>query len=131
ATHSNLAAVARTLPALAASLDPSNARPRASVRCTTPDRMPVAGPIPDWGFYGGAYDGLRTGRRQDYPAGVLRAGLYILSGLGSRGLVTAPYAAELISAELSGAPPPADIAVMEAVHPARFFIRDLKRARTA
>ena len=126
ATASNIAAVARALPDFANSLAASDARPRASVRCTTPDRLPVCGPLPDWGFYGGAYDDLRTGRRKDYPPAELRPGLFILSGLGSRGLVTAPYAAALLAAELAGAP--ADSTIMQALHPARFFIRDMKRA---
>ena len=126
ATRSNIAAVARTLPDLAATLDPAASRPRAAIRCTTPDRLPVVGPLPEWGFYGGAYDDLRTGMRRDYPPAELRPGLYILSGLGSRGLVTAPYAAALLAASLSGAP--ADSTILQALHPARFFIRDLKRA---
>ncbi len=114
------------MPGLAASFDPDRARPRASIRCTTPDRLPVCGPVPDWGFYGGAYDDLRTGRRRDYPEAEMRPGLFILTGLGSRGLVTAPYAASLLAAELLGAPTVSTI--MQALHPARFFIRDLKRA---
>ncbi|GJL93356.1 bifunctional tRNA (5-methylaminomethyl-2-thiouridine)(34)-methyltransferase MnmD/FAD-dependent 5-carboxymethylaminomethyl-2-thiouridine(34) oxidoreductase MnmC [Hyphococcus sp.] len=126
ATQSNIAAIARTMPDFAATLDPAQSRPRAAIRCTTPDRLPVAGPLPDWGFYSGAYDDLRTGKRQDYPAGELRPGLFILSGLGSRGLVTAPYAAALLAAELSGAA--TDSTFLQALHPARFFIRDLKRA---
>ena len=126
ATQSNIAAIARTMPDFAATLDPAQSRPRAAIRCTTPDRLPVAGPMPDWGFYRGAYDDLRTGKRRDYPPGEMRPGLYILTGLGSRGLVTASYAAALIVAELAGAS--ADSRVMQALHPARFFIRDLKRA---
>jgi len=126
ATNSNIAAVARTLPAFAATLNAVQSLPRASIRCTTPDRLPVAGPVPDWGFYGAAYDDLRTGKRRQYPRGEMRPGLFILTGLGSRGLVTAPYAAALIAAEMSGAP--TDSTILQALHPARFFIRDLKRA---
>lgn len=129
ATRSNIAAVARALPDLAARLDPDASRPRASVRCTTPDRLPVAGPVPDWGFYAGAYDRLRYGRKKTYPPGEAVPGLYILTGLGSRGLVTAPLAAAMIAAEMTGAPAPVDIGVSQALHPARFFIRDLKRSR--
>lgn len=129
ATASNIAAVARTMPELASSLDPATSRPRASVRCTTPDRLPVVGPLPDWAFYGAAYDDLRLGKQKDYPPARMREGLYILTGLGSRGLVTAPLAAAIIAAEMTGAPSPVDIGVAEALHPARFFIRDYKRAR--
>ncbi len=129
ATESNIAAVAKILPDLAAGLDPAASRARVSVRCTTPDRLPVVGPIPDRDFYAGAYDGLRTGRQADYPQGVALPGLYALTGLGSRGLVTAPLCAAMIAAEISGAPAPVEADIAEALHPARFHIRDLKRNR--
>ncbi|WP_425409643.1 bifunctional tRNA (5-methylaminomethyl-2-thiouridine)(34)-methyltransferase MnmD/FAD-dependent 5-carboxymethylaminomethyl-2-thiouridine(34) oxidoreductase MnmC [Hyphococcus sp.] len=129
AAQSNIAAIARTLPDIAGALDPAASRPRASVRCTTPDRLPVAGPMPDWAFYGAAYDDLRLGKRKEYPRAQMRDGLYILTGLGSRGLVTAPLAAAMIVSELAGAPSPVDADVAQALHPARFFIRDYKRAR--
>ena len=120
ATNENIAA-------LGAALDAAASEPRASVRCQTPDRLPVAGPLPDWNFYGAAYDDLRLGKARDYPPGAVQPGLFILSGLGSRGLVTAPYAAALMIAEAGLAPFERDIA--EAIHPARFFIRDLKRSQ--
>ena len=129
ATRSNIKAVGQTFPERARKLDPEASIPRASIRCVTPDWMPVAGPMPDWGYYAGAYDGLRDGRRRDYPPGRILPGLYILSGLGSRGLVTAPLTAAMIAAEIAGAPAPVDYTVAEALHPARFFIRELKRAR--
>lgn len=126
-TRANIAALASEMPTLASALDPSASRPRAAVRCQTPDRMPVAGRLPDWSFYAGAYDGLRFGRRADYPIGRAVPGAYILAGLGSRGLLTAPFAAAMVAADMTGAP--ADSEIAEALHPARFFIRDLKRSR--
>jgi len=129
ATETNIKAVAAALPDLAAKLSPDMSQPRASIRCVTPDRMPVAGPLPDWGYYSGAYDALRAGRRKDYSPGQMQEGLFILSDLGSRGLVTAPLAAAMMAAEIAGAPAPIDTAVAEALHPARFFIRDLKRGQ--
>jgi tRNA 5-methylaminomethyl-2-thiouridine biosynthesis bifunctional protein len=125
ATRENIDAVAAVLPELATALDEKDSHPRAAIRCQTPDRLPVAGPRPDWNFYGAAYDDLRLGRQRDYPPGEVAPGLFILSGLGSRGFVTAPYAASLMVAEMTGAPFEREIA--EALHPARFFIRDLKR----
>jgi tRNA 5-methylaminomethyl-2-thiouridine biosynthesis bifunctional protein len=145
-TRANIAAVAETLPELAVKLTPAESTPRVSIRATTPDRLPIAGPLPDWEFYAQAYDGLHTGReggrimigapsragrRADYPRGEVLPGLYVLTGLGSRGFVTAPLAAAMIAAEMAGAPAPVDYAVAEALHPARFFIRDLKRAGAA
>lgn len=129
ATQTNLEAIARRLPDLVTGLSAAASRPRASVRCTTPDRLPIAGPVPDWGFYSGAYDGLREGRKGDYPPGESLPGFFILTGLGSRGLVTAPLLGAMLAAELSGAPSPVAADIAEALHPARFFIRDLKRSR--
>jgi tRNA 5-methylaminomethyl-2-thiouridine biosynthesis bifunctional protein len=131
ATRSNIEAVSQLLPDLASALTPEASIPRASIRCVTPDWMPVAGPMPDWGFYTGAYEGVRDGRLIDYPAGQTQPGLYILSGLGSRGLVTAPLCATIIAAEIAGAPSPVETSVAEALHPARFCIRELKRAKAS
>ena len=126
-TIENIEAVRTALPALAASLDSDAALPRAGLRCQTPDHLPVAGPLPDWNFYSGAYDDLRLGKPRDYPGSEVAPRLFILSGLGSRGLVTAPYCGALMVSEINGAPFEREIA--EALHPARFFIRDLKRSR--
>ena len=127
ATETTLEAVRRVRPDLVAGLDPKDSRPRVSVRCTTPDRLPVVGAAPDWAFYGSRYDGLRTGRREEYPKGETEPGLFILAGLGSRGFATAALSAAMIAAEIAGAPAPVEASLAEAVHPARFFIRDLKR----
>ena len=110
-------------------LKASESEPRASLRCQTPDQMPIVGPLPDWRYYAGAYDGIRQGKPVDYPLGLMRRGIFILSSLGSRGLVTAPLCAELIASALSGALSPVARDVREALHPARFFIRDLKRTK--
>lgn len=130
ATRANIDAVAAFAPDLAAGLEARAARPRASLRCQTPDRTPVAGPLPDLSYYAGAYDGVRRGLKREYPPGEMIPGTYILSGLGSRGLVTAPLAAAMILAEITGQPAPVDYEASQALHPARFFIRNLKRAQT-
>lgn len=129
ASESTIAAIGKVLPALAARLSPEDSHPRTSIRCVTPDRLPVVGGVPDWGYYSGAYDGLRTGKKQNYPIAQSLPGLFALTGLGSRGLMTAPLAAAMIAAEITGEPAPVDVETAEAVHPARFFIRDLKRGK--
>jgi tRNA 5-methylaminomethyl-2-thiouridine biosynthesis bifunctional protein len=126
ATEENIAAIRAALPDIGAPLAAGAAQPRAAIRCQTPDRLPVAGPLPDWHHCAAVYDDLRFGRSRDYPPARVAPGIFILAGLGSRGLVTAPLAAAMIAAEMVGAPVERDIA--EALHPARFFIRTLKRA---
>ena len=91
----NQASLAKIAPELANRLDLGSAYGRASVRLTTSDRMPLAGPI------------------------VGRPGLYCLGGLGSRGFTTAPYLAEHLVATACGEPSPLDRAVALAVSPAR------------
>ena len=101
--------------------------PRVAIRAQTPDQLPIVGPLPDWDAYGAAYDGLRNGQIQDYPPAPYQQNLWILNGLGSRGLVTAPYCAAIIAAMMQGQPLPVPAPVLNAIHPGRFFIRHLKR----
>lgn len=108
-------------------LDPATSRPRASVRCQTPDQLPIIGALPDWDQFGAEYDGLRTGVQKGYRLAQYQPRLWVFTGLGSRGLVTALYCAEMIAASIADAPCSAPRSVIEAVHPARFFIRALKR----
>lgn len=102
---------------------------RTAIRCQTPDRLPVVGALPDWGHFGAAYDDLRFGRQLDYAPAAYVPRVSILTGLGSRGLVTAPLCAEIIAAELAGAPAPVEREILDLLHPGRFFVRSLKRAQ--
>lgn len=128
ATKENLSAAQKILPEIADHLRLDEAIPRASFRCQTPDRLPIVGPLPDWQFYAKAYEGLRQGKQLPYPPGEFQPGIFVLSGLGSRGLVTAPLCADIIACALSGDPAPVDPSILEILHPARFFIRSIKRA---
>ncbi|MCY1183069.1 tRNA 5-methylaminomethyl-2-thiouridine biosynthesis bifunctional protein MnmC [compost metagenome] len=56
-------------------------------------------------------------------------GLYINSGHGSRGLITAPLSGELIAAWLDDEPLPVPRSVAEACHPNRFALRNLIRGK--
>jgi tRNA 5-methylaminomethyl-2-thiouridine biosynthesis bifunctional protein len=57
-----------------------------------------------------------------------RNGLYGLLGLGSRGLVWAPLAAELLAAQIAGEPLPLEGDLVDAVDPGRFLLRQLRRS---
>jgi tRNA 5-methylaminomethyl-2-thiouridine biosynthesis bifunctional protein len=78
----NLQLLAEVLPDIASRIAPDRLRGRAGVRMATPDRMPVAGPLP------------------------AAPGLYVLTGQGSRGFTTAPILAEHLAALIRGAPSP-------------------------
>ncbi|RZO69084.1 MAG: bifunctional tRNA (5-methylaminomethyl-2-thiouridine)(34)-methyltransferase MnmD/FAD-dependent 5-carboxymethylaminomethyl-2-thiouridine(34) oxidoreductase MnmC [Parvularculaceae bacterium] len=101
---------------------------RVSVRCQTPDRLPIVGAAPCWQHFATAYDDLRFGKTRNYQIANYQPGIFLLTGLGSRGLVTAPLCAAIIAQHLTGGPAPTSLDILHALHPGRFFIRDMKRA---
>ncbi len=102
---------------------------RAALRATTPDRHPIAGPLYDVNAAILAYEGLATGKKGDYPPAPYRDGLFALTGLGSRGLVTAPLLGAHIAALITGGVSPLTNDIAALVHPGRFLIRDIKRGK--
>lgn len=124
----NLAALAALAPETAASIDPARLQSRASLRATTPDRAPVAGLLPDAPAWLERYEGLAHGREIDTGvASPAHAGVYVIGGLGARGLTLAPLLAERIASEMCGEPAPLSQSALEAIHPARFLYRAFKR----
>ncbi|MDA7085879.1 bifunctional tRNA (5-methylaminomethyl-2-thiouridine)(34)-methyltransferase MnmD/FAD-dependent 5-carboxymethylaminomethyl-2-thiouridine(34) oxidoreductase MnmC [Pseudomonas sp. SA3-5] len=109
-------------------LDPAQLEGRAAFRCTSPDYLPIVGPLADRPAFLEAYAVLAKDARQvpDVPCPWLD-GLYINSGHGSRGLITAPLSGELIAAWLDAEPLPVPRDVAEACHPNRFALRTLIR----
>jgi tRNA 5-methylaminomethyl-2-thiouridine biosynthesis bifunctional protein len=103
---------------------------RAAFRCTSPDYLPIVGPLADRTAFLDSYAVLRKDARQipDTPCPWIE-GLYINSGHGSRGLITAPLSGELIAAWLDNEPLPLPRAVAEACHPNRFVLRQLIRGK--
>jgi len=118
----NLARLDAMLPGYAAGISPNTLGGRVGFRSVTRDRMPIIGPI-------AAADRAMA----DVPAATRLAdiprqdGLYGLLGLGSRGLVWAALAAELLAAQIEGAPLPLEGDLVDAVDPGRFLLRQLRR----
>lgn len=112
----------------AATLDPEQLQGRAAFRCTSPDYLPIVGPLADAKAFAESYAVLSKDARQvpDTPCPWLD-GLYINSGHGSRGLITAPLSGELIAAWLNDEPLPVPSDVAQACHPNRFALRALIR----
>lgn len=109
-------------------LDPAQLEGRAAFRCTSPDYLPIVGPLADSVAFAAAYAVLGKDARQvpDSPCPWLD-GLYVNSGHGSRGLITAPLSGELLAAWLNNEPLPVPRSVAEACHPNRFALRKLIR----
>ncbi|MGE8098922.1 bifunctional tRNA (5-methylaminomethyl-2-thiouridine)(34)-methyltransferase MnmD/FAD-dependent 5-carboxymethylaminomethyl-2-thiouridine(34) oxidoreductase MnmC [Pseudomonas fluorescens] len=109
-------------------LDPEQLQGRAAFRCTSPDYLPIVGPLADSQAFAQAYAALSKDARQvpDIVCPWLD-GLYVNSGHGSRGLITAPLSGELLAAWLDNEPLPLPRSVAEACHPNRFALRKLIR----
>jgi tRNA 5-methylaminomethyl-2-thiouridine biosynthesis bifunctional protein len=124
----NLAALAHIAPEIAASIDATTLRSRVSYRATTPDRAPIAGLLPDAPAWLAHHEGLAHGRAINANAPPpAHAGVYVLGGFGARGLTLAPLLGERIAAEMCGDIMPLPKNSLDAIHPARFLHRALKR----
>lgn len=104
---------------------------RSALRATTQDRHPMAGPLYDAQAATEAYAGLAKGARQNYPPAPYRNGRFVLTGLGSRGLVTAPILAAHVATQVCGGVSPLTRDIAEMVHPGRFLIRAIKRGKVS
>jgi len=102
---------------------------RAGIRASTPDHLPLAGPIIDRAHFQRHYADLHHGRYwQEYPPARPLPGLFVLGGLGSRGFTTAPWLAEQVVRQLCGeAIKGDDLAMLKSVHPNRFLFRQMQR----
>ncbi len=103
---------------------------RAAFRCTSPDYLPIVGPLADLPAFNQTYAALSKDARQvPDSACPWHDGLYVNSGHGSRGLITAPLSGELLAAWLDNEPLPLPRSVAEACHPNRFALRKLIRGK--
>jgi len=126
----NLAALDNVLPGLLSTSNDSEMGGRVAIRCTSSDRLPLIGALPEATFYASAYGDLRHGKPASvFPEAQYHPGLYVSVAHGSRGLTTCPYAAESVASEINDEPNCMPQSIEHALHPARFWIRHLKRGR--
>jgi tRNA 5-methylaminomethyl-2-thiouridine biosynthesis bifunctional protein len=131
----NLARLLALAPALHAALDADRLDPRAldgraGLRCSSPDYLPIVGPVVDAAAFASTYARLAHDATLtlDAPSPWVD-GLYVNTAHGSRGLITTPIAGELLAAYLENEPAPLPASVIEALHPSRFLLRALIRRR--
>ena len=127
ADQRNISQLQQYLPEMAERLV-SVASGHAAVRPTTSDRYPFAGGVPNLDDFKQDYAELRHGRpSQQYPTAKYEDGLFVLGGLGSRGLTTSAYCAHLLSKLVDNQANTMQGELLNTLHPARFLIRQLKR----
>jgi len=91
----NLARAESLLPGFTAGADAAGLTGHAALRASTPDRLPLVGPLGE-------------------------DSLHVLLGLGTRGLVWAPLCAELLASRLENEPLPVELDLALAVEAGRF-----------
>jgi len=104
-----------------------------AIRMTTPDRFPYVGGLADTEFYNKNYHDLHQGKQyKAYPNAEYIEGLFVLAGLGSRGLTTSGLCAKVLSDILGNdsvdEKSHRNQSIQENCHPARYIVKDLKRA---
>ena len=111
-------------------LDVSSLKGHAAFRCTSLDYLPLVGPVAAHDEFMQSYADLRKDARlplqQPCP---WHTGLYVNTAHGSRGLISAPLAAELLAAWIGNEPLPLALDIAQQCHPNRFAVRTLMRNR--
>jgi tRNA 5-methylaminomethyl-2-thiouridine biosynthesis bifunctional protein len=103
-------------------MDCAHLQGRVGWRATSPDRLPWIGAVPA--------EPADAVSAPDQPRRWPRVpGLFVASGLGSRGLTWAPLAGRLIASWITGAPFPLPADLVDALDPARFAARAVRAAR--
>ncbi|MBI1186533.1 MAG: FAD-dependent 5-carboxymethylaminomethyl-2-thiouridine(34) oxidoreductase MnmC [Alphaproteobacteria bacterium] len=123
----NLASLAALAPATHEEVRGAIIESRASLRATTPDRSPLLGLMPDSAEWLRVYKDIAFGRTPRETPPPRLEGLYAFGGLGARGFTLAPLLSETLASEMCGEPRSLAWDVLDAIHPARFLLRKLKR----
>ncbi|TNE61280.1 MAG: FAD-dependent oxidoreductase [Alphaproteobacteria bacterium] len=101
----------------------------AGVRATTADHLPFAGAVPDWQAAADRYQPMAIdARAPGLGAPDAVSGLYMLTGLGSKGYQYGPLLGDYLAALMTGEPLPLPMDLLPAVSPLRGFIRRLVRS---
>jgi len=123
--EANLVRLAQLLPHAQLALDASNLDGAVGFRCVAPDRMPLVGAMPDVDAARTQKAALSGAQLTDLPR---CPGLYCASAYASRGLVWAALAGEMLASVIEGEPLPLEGDLANALDPARFVLRQVRRA---
>ena len=109
-------------------VDVSEGQARCGVRCATRDHLPMAGNVPDYDATLEVYQDLTDNKETAVSAPVYPE-LFMLGGLGSRGLCSAPLLAEVLAAQMSDEPVPLDRVTLAGLNPNRLWVRKLLKGK--
>jgi len=126
----NLTMLEKCLPKLVPWSEQDITSNKARLRCMTPDHLPMVGAMPDIEQHKKTYAHLAKDKNWRYqePAPMIK-NLYMLTGLGARGLCTAPLLSDILIADLTGDEYPVGPQELFNLSPNRFVIRDIIRRK--
>ena len=103
---------------------------RVSLRCNSPDRMPLVGLAPNLEMMRTTYAELsRNARAKINSLGEYHAGLYLNVAHGSNGLASCPLSGEFLASLITNENLPLSRNAVQCLNPTRFLIKDLKKQR--
>lgn len=112
----------------AQTVDVSAGDARCGVRCATRDHLPMVGNVANYDATLSAYAQLAE-HPQTAVSAPVHEGLFMIGALGSRGLCSAPLAAEILAAQMSNEPIPLDGETLAAMNPNRLWVRKLLKGK--
>ncbi|HEX4325980.1 MAG TPA: bifunctional tRNA (5-methylaminomethyl-2-thiouridine)(34)-methyltransferase MnmD/FAD-dependent 5-carboxymethylaminomethyl-2-thiouridine(34) oxidoreductase MnmC [Burkholderiales bacterium] len=128
---SNLQRLARLLPENPFAEVPPDCAGHVGFRAVAPDRLPLVGAVPELHAASGHGLGRLTTRTSGSALARLprQPGLYVSGAMASRGLTWAALAGDILASLIDGEPPPVEADLLDAVDPARFLERRLRRGQ--
>jgi len=108
-------------------IETSHQHANVGIRCTTRDHFPYMGSVPDYQKCKLLYQNAQKTMPKDNAP--FHNNLYILTGLGSRGLNTAPLLAETLASQINGEPLPLSLPILNAMQCNRQWINYLKKGK--
>ncbi|MEW5561546.1 bifunctional tRNA (5-methylaminomethyl-2-thiouridine)(34)-methyltransferase MnmD/FAD-dependent 5-carboxymethylaminomethyl-2-thiouridine(34) oxidoreductase MnmC [Enterobacter asburiae] len=111
-------------------VDISEGKARCGVRCATRDHLPMIGNVPDYLQTLESYATLAQDV-EHAPTAPVHKNLFMLGALGSRGLCSAPLAAEVLASQMSNEPLPLDATTLAGLSPNRLWVRKLLKGKEA
>ena len=97
-------------------------------RASTPDKLPLIGPLSDPKFSLEHYErALKGAAFSNLPPLETSAGEWLFLGMGSRGVTFSSLGAEILASLMTGQALPIEQDLFHHLHPVRFIIRNLKR----
>ena len=125
----NITQLTKALPDFAA-INTEDCSGRTGFRCSTSDYLPIVGQAAHYTETVQTFAKLRYDAQGCTHLSVPRLkGLFVNVGHGSKGLITCPISAAVLTAMMFNQPSPLPKDLIERLDPARFILRDLTRRR--